>query len=88
MWWFGKTWGAPICEPSRHLPDSDAPFGWKCEGCSQLIARTDCGVVTPLVEQLYLGAEPGMELMSPRSPTWCAWHLACFCRELGIEERR
>ncbi len=40
--WFGKDWGAPMCEPSEHVP---TPIGDHCVHCQEVIAEGDRGEV-------------------------------------------
>lgn len=42
--WFGESWGAPVCEPDRHMP---TPVGDKCVDCAQLITADDRGMIIP-----------------------------------------
>lgn len=48
MKWFGKSWGAPCCEPEDH---TDTPVGRHCFRCDELILVGDQGVSTPLVHK-------------------------------------
>lgn len=62
MRWFGKSWGAPVCEPEEQAP---TPVGLTCPECEQRIEQGDQGVTMPLVradQTLALGA----------------WHLDCW----------
>lgn len=45
-WWFGKSWGAPVCDPESRAP---TPVGSKCMRCEELIATDDQGVTLPYV---------------------------------------
>ena len=45
-WWFGKSWGAPVCDPEDH---AETPVGSKCWRCKECIAKDDQGVTMPLV---------------------------------------
>jgi hypothetical protein len=45
-WWFGKSWGAPVCDPEDH---AETPVGSKCWRCKKDIAADDQGVTMPLV---------------------------------------
>lgn len=42
--WFGKSWGAPVCEESRHLP---TPVGDRCVSCTWFIKDDDQGMLIP-----------------------------------------
>lgn len=69
MQWFGKSWGAPVCE-GEHIA---TPVGTICFGsCAQPIVEGDRGVVLP-----FLGFE-GIGHASPDAP----YHLACFLRSV------
>lgn len=46
MKWFGESWGAPACDPDRHV---DTPVGEKCLRCQRAIAEDDQGFMMPLV---------------------------------------
>lgn len=47
--WFGKSWGAPACDPDLHAP---TPVGEECWGrCGKVITADDQGVMLPY----YLG---------------------------------
>lgn len=40
--WFGKSWGAPVCEPATHAP---TPVGEPCLWCDEPIVADDDGVL-------------------------------------------
>jgi hypothetical protein len=42
--WFGKSWGAPVCDPEDHVP---TPVGALCMRCQERIAKDDQGVTLP-----------------------------------------
>jgi len=42
--WFGKSWGAPVCDPRAHIP---TPIGSRCEGCGHPVTEDDNGVTMP-----------------------------------------
>jgi hypothetical protein len=42
--WFGENWGAPVCEPERHMP---TPVGDECIDCGQPIKENDQGMLIP-----------------------------------------
>lgn len=69
MMWFGPSWGAPVCEPSR---SAATPVGQACDGggCPRLIADSDQGVLVPRAD-------------APGSAG--AYHLTCWLRAIGIE---
>lgn len=46
MQWFGRDWGAPICQMGEHIP---TPVGEDCGFCDKLIAEGDHGVRMPFV---------------------------------------
>ena len=66
--WFGKTWGAPICDPHTHI---ETPDGEACPGCMKTIRDGDQGVEIP-----FSGG--------PEDPPVLDWHLNCFLAEIGI----
>jgi hypothetical protein len=41
--WFGKSWGAPICEEDDHI---DIPIGKPCIHCEEIIVDGDQGITT------------------------------------------
>jgi hypothetical protein len=45
MSWFGKSWGAPVCEDEDHI---DTPEGQKCLYCEKPITADDQGIVMPV----------------------------------------
>src|SRR4030095_391974 len=51
--WFGKSWGAPICDPNDHVP---TPAWTRCARCREHIVDGDQGVVSLLVTET--GWEP------------------------------
>jgi hypothetical protein len=71
MQWFGKSWGAHVCE-GEHVP---TPVGAICFGsCGEPIAEGDRGVVLP-----YLRYEGSFEGNDPPN---AAYHLPCFLRSV------
>ena len=42
--WFGKSWGAPVCEPDRHKP---TPVDTACTRCTLEIRDDDDGMAIP-----------------------------------------
>lgn len=65
--WFGASWGAAVCEESRH---KSTPVGQPCMDCVVPITADDQGLILP-----YVTADRGMVLT--------AYHKACFLRGLG-----
>jgi hypothetical protein len=69
MKWFGKSWGAPVCEPDEQV---ETPIGRPCaHDCGKEISAGDRGVVLP-----YYGRTS--------EPADLAYHLGCFLRSIGI----
>lgn len=48
MQWFGRGWGASICEPESHVP---TPAGMPCGRCEEAIEAGDFGVMMPFCMQ-------------------------------------
>jgi hypothetical protein len=44
MYWFGETWGAPVCEECEHI---SVPVGEHCAWCEEVITEKDQGVANP-----------------------------------------
>lgn len=44
--WFGRSWGASICDPEAQI---DAPVGEECGRCALPIYEDDLGITTPLI---------------------------------------
>jgi len=42
--WFGKSWGAPVCDPASHVV---TPIGEACLFCDKLIAAHHQGLTLP-----------------------------------------
>jgi hypothetical protein len=42
--WFGRSWGAPVCDPETHKP---TPVGDRCTECLQEIEEDDQGMLIP-----------------------------------------
>lgn len=42
--WFGTSWGAPVCDPVRHL---STPVGEECLFCEKVITADDSGLTIP-----------------------------------------
>ncbi len=66
MRWFGKSWGAEICEPADH---TDTPIGEFCMRCEKQIEADDQGLLMPYIPAC------GNVLGEP-------WHLGCFLRSI------
>ena len=66
MMWFGKSWGAPICDATEHVP---APVGLVCPECDMPIGMYDQGVTMPL------GKLDG-------TVSTLAYHLDCWLRHV------
>jgi hypothetical protein len=60
--WFGASWGAPVCNPARHLA---TPVGDQCPRCPELIQANDQGMLIPHV-------------LEDSGPSLIAYHLTCF----------
>lgn len=43
MKWFGKSWGAPVCDPAKHAPTPTVA----CAYCERAIIAGDQGVILP-----------------------------------------
>lgn len=69
MQWFGKSWGAHVCE-GQHV---ETPVGAICFGsCGEPIVEGDRGVVLPFM---------GFEGIGNQAPD-AAYHLRCFLRSV------
>jgi hypothetical protein len=44
--WFGKDWGAPVCDPGEHVA---APVTERCARCGDAIEHDDNGFTLPYV---------------------------------------
>lgn len=44
MKWFGKHWGAPICDLT---PSAERPVGQPCVGCTRTIKPDEDGLIIP-----------------------------------------
>ncbi len=75
--WFGESWGAPICDPDYHVP---VPCGDVCLDCGRVIEVTDQGLI---LQFCYLDPDTNEPRAEPR-----AWHLDCFCDNVGIPTTR
>jgi hypothetical protein len=72
--WFGRSWGAPVCDPRTHV---SAPAGTVCARCDAEIDEDDQGVTMPAIEMV------GSEY---RSRT-VGYHLDCYLGSIGIGPR-
>lgn len=86
MRWFGKSWGAPMCEPGQQVP---TPIGEACYVCDEKIADGDCGFVMPYLrangESGVLPAHRGCGLLPIAGHSYGL----CACTEfegLGLRE--
>ena len=68
MNWFGKSWGAPVCEPQDHVA---TPVGQKCGYCDQAIGEGEIGLVMPVVG-------------NPGDPSTLPYHHACLMKSMGL----
>lgn len=72
MQWFGKPWGAPVCDPKARTA---TPVGELCAGCKSAIAKGARGLLVQHYE-----AGPFARLRP--------WHLDCWLRQLLGEPGR
>jgi len=63
---FGKSWGAPVCDPAVHI---ETPVGEECGYCDRRIAEGDHGVRMPF---------PG----DPSGRGYMNCHHMCFLRAI------
>lgn len=70
--WFGKSWGAPVCEDSPHV---ETPEGALCPYCTKTIGPDDSGLIIPYIRDF---SEPATD-----EP----WHIDCWRKSLGISRR-
>jgi hypothetical protein len=66
--WFGKTWGAPVCEESDHVA---TPVGSACTVCGQEVIEGQRGLLLP-----FCG--------NPGDPPELPYHLQCFLASVGV----
>lgn len=64
--WFGKSWGAPCCDPEDHVA---TPIGKSCLHCGELILAGHHGFTMPLV---HLDGSATVEVS----------HYECFMRRI------
>lgn len=64
--WFGRSWGAPVCDPREHVP---TPVGRTCQRCIELILVDSQGVTMPLCSP-------------DKPPRWLVWHLDCYLQTI------
>lgn len=55
MKWFGTSWGAPVCEETRHVA---TPTGDACFLCKRAIEEHDRGLVTPCIDDVEVKGVP------------------------------
>ncbi len=67
--WFGKSWGAPICDPEDHVA---TPVGLACLDCGDPISENDQGITMPHISMA------GDILVSVPS----AYHLDCWLQHI------
>lgn len=72
MKWFGKSWGAPVCDYAEWCV---TPIGEPCLDCQKRITEHDCGFVVPLIESVDWNTE--MARVSLR-----CYHRACFVKNV------
>lgn len=65
--WFGKSWGAPVCDPLEHQP---TPVGIMCRRCRIPIEAGDEGLTL-------MGVEDAAGSLSTT-----VLHLACFAASI------
>lgn len=68
--WFGKSWGAPCCDPNDHVP---TPIGRPCMHCREPMVEGSQGLIRAVVHEVRGGkvhwtAEPS--------------HVDCFLRTI------
>lgn len=72
--WFGRSWGAPVCDPRAHI---NTPPGLVCARCDGEIDEDDQGVTMPAID--LVGAEYRSHVIG--------YHLDCWLGSLGIGPR-
>jgi hypothetical protein len=73
MQWFGKHWGANICDSCER---ATVPVGQLCVYCDEPIEKSDNGLIMPVGEMRVGEYSP-----DPR-PDFISIHLVCFMREI------
>ena len=76
MWWFGKSWGAAICDVETWRP---TPIGDSCTYCELPIREDDAGFILPHV----VGAPTYPETLTEMRPQ----HRLCMFQQLFGNER-
>lgn len=71
MRWFGRDWGAPICEETEH---ATRPEG-ACQRCKVPFREGDDGIIIPTMVPI---REDG------HIATSVAYHLDCFLAAVGV----
>jgi hypothetical protein len=85
IWWFGDSWGAPVCVEDGHAP---TPSDVYCaHGCGHSIRPGDQGVLLPV--SLPLSSEGLAEVLmyghyEVNGVAHVAYHLVCFFDEIGV----
>ena len=64
--WFGKSWGAPACDPEDHEP---TPQVSHCMECDKPILPDDQGIAMPVLHADY-------------TATRGYWHLDCYLKKV------
>lgn len=70
--WFGKSWGAPVCDPRYHV---ETPLGEVCLECAGAVVDGDQGLICacdPSIPNAFWWYFAGDE------HSVCAYHVACF----------
>lgn len=68
--WFGRTWGASVCDPDTHI---ETPAGQECAGCGGAVVEGHQGITLPYARP----TEADMQ------PTRIAYHLDCWLQAIG-----
>jgi hypothetical protein len=74
MKWFGKSWGAPICDDSQNVR---TPEGEICPECGEPIKTGQQGFILPYTHTNTVGEVGWVDNLS--------YHLDCFLKTLGIK---
>lgn len=82
MKWFGKSWGAPVCDAARHVDllkvEGDAI---RCSNQKEIV-DTDQGVLLPFGGSVADLA--GMDVYYDNRVPHLAYHIDCFMEQLGF----
>lgn len=79
MQYFGKSWGAPICE---QIPEVPVPIGKVCVGCGNTIKEADSGLILP-----FSGIKDDDGLVQPflgDDGHSVSYHIDCFLKNVGL----